>query len=152
MYLCFINLEKALVSVPRKAFWLVLEKPGCTRKFVRLLRLLHNNVVYCIAVESEESDFFTVTFGVQQGCVLAPTMFTLYFAVVVRVVLRVTSEVIHLHFRMDCGRFNLARFKSRSKVLYIMITEIIYADDLCFYGRIPESPAAGHIKFSRSLL
>lgn len=41
MYLSFVDLEKAFDSVPREALCVVLEKLGCTKKYVRLLRLLH---------------------------------------------------------------------------------------------------------------
>lgn len=92
LYLCFVDLEKAFDSVHREALWVVLGKLGCTEKFVRLLRLLHDDMQCCVAVDGEQTDFFPVTCGVKQGCVLAPTLFALYFAVVVREVLQIVSH------------------------------------------------------------
>ncbi|CAH0722412.1 unnamed protein product, partial [Brenthis ino] len=86
----------------------------------------------CVAVKGEQSDFFNVTCGVKQGCVLAPTLFALYFAVVIRETLKRTSEGIRIRFRTDGNLFNRARLKARTKVSYTTITEIMYADDLCF--------------------
>lgn len=92
MYICFVDLEKAFDSVPREALWIVLQKLGCTEKFVRLLRLLHDDMQSCVVVNADQSEYFPVTCGVKQGCVLAPTLFALYFAVVVQEVLQTTPE------------------------------------------------------------
>ncbi|CAG9116303.1 unnamed protein product [Plutella xylostella] len=137
LYLCFVDLEKAFDSVPREALWIVLEKLGCTEKFVRLLRLLHDDMQCCVAVEGEQSDFFPVTCGVKQGCVLAPTLFALYFAVVVKEVLQTVSEGVRIRFRTG-NLFNLGRLKARTKVSHALITEIMYADDLCFLAESPD--------------
>lgn len=72
----------------------------------------------------------------KQGCVLAPTLFALYFAVVVREVLQTVSQGVRIRFRTDGSLFNLARLKARTKVSYALITEIIYADDLCFLAEL----------------
>jgi hypothetical protein len=56
LYLCFVDLEKAFDSVPREALWVVLGKLGCTEKFVRLLRLLLDDMQCCVAVDSEQTD------------------------------------------------------------------------------------------------
>lgn len=139
LYLCFVDLEKAFDSVPREALWLVLTKIGCTEKFVRLLRLLHDDMECCVSVDNEQSNFFPVTCGVKQGCVLAPTLFALYFAVVVQAVLQTAPGGVRIRYRMDSGVFNLARFKARTKVSHAVITEIMYADDLCFVTECPDS-------------
>lgn len=138
VYLCFVDLEKAFDSVPREALWMVLGKLGCPEKFVRLLRLLHDDMQCCVFVDGEQSDFFPVTCGVKQGCVLAPTLFALYFAVVVKEVLHSVSEGVRIRFRTDGSIFNLARLKARTKVSYALITEIMYADDLCFLAESPD--------------
>ncbi|XP_045446396.1 uncharacterized protein LOC123654541 [Melitaea cinxia] len=138
LYLCFVDLEKAFDSVPREALWIVLAKIGCTEKFVRLLRLLHDDMECCVAVNDDQSDFFTVTCGVKQGCVLAPTLFALYFAAVVQEVIQVTSEGVRIRFRTDGGIFNLTRLKARTKVSHALITEMMYADDLCFVAESPD--------------
>ncbi|KAG6444869.1 hypothetical protein O3G_MSEX003550 [Manduca sexta] len=137
MYLCFVDLEKAFDSVPREALWIIMTKLGCPDKFVRLLRLLHDDMACCVTVNDEQSEFFSVTCGVKQGCVLAPTLFSLYFAVVVREAIQQLSEGIRIRFRMDGGLFNLSRLRSRTKVSVATIAEIMYADDLCFVTETP---------------
>ncbi|CAG9136099.1 unnamed protein product [Plutella xylostella] len=138
LYLCFVDLEKAFDSVPREALWLVLQKVGCTEDFVELLRLLHDNMQCCVTVDGEQSNFFPVTCGVKQGCVIAPTLFAIYFAVVVQEVLRSCSQGVHIRFRTDGKLFNLARLKASTKVSYAMVTEVMYADDLSFAADSPD--------------
>ena len=139
LYACFVDLEKAFDSVPREALWVVLAKLGCTDKFVRMIRLLHDDMRCCVNVQGEDSEFFTVSCGVKQGCVLAPTLFALYFAVVVREALQTLSDGIRIRFRTDGGGvFNLSRLKARTKVSHATITEMMYADDLCFVAESPE--------------
>lgn len=138
LYLCFVDLEKAFDSVPREALWLVLAKLGCTDKFVRIVRLLHDDMRCCVRAQSEDSEFFSVSCGVKQGCVLAPTLFAMYFAVVVRDALQTLSEGVRIRYRSDGGGiFNIARLKARTKVSYTTIIEIVYADDLCFVAESP---------------
>lgn len=138
LYLCFVDLEKAFDSVPREALWKILEKVGCTEKFVRLIRLLHDDMECCVSVNGEQTGFFPVSCGVKQGCVLAPTLFALYFAVVVRDALQHISEGVRIRFRTDGSLFNLARLKAHTKVSYATITDIMYADDLCFVAETPD--------------
>ncbi|XP_063624759.1 uncharacterized protein LOC134796499 [Cydia splendana] len=138
MFLCFVDLEKAFDSVPREALWTILTKLGCPDKFVKLLRLLHDEMKCCITINGEQSELFSVSCGVKQGCVLAPTLFALYFAFVVRESMKNLSEGIGIRFRMDGGLFNISRFRSRTKVSYAVMTEIMYADDLCFVSNSAE--------------
>ncbi|XP_063895050.1 uncharacterized protein LOC135118051 [Helicoverpa armigera] len=126
------GLRKAFDCVPREALWTLLAKLGCPEKFVRMIRLLHDEMTCCVTYNGDQSEFFPVTCGVKQGCVLAPTLFALYFSVVVSEALKQTSAGIKIRFRTDGGLFNLARLKAYTKVSHALITEIMYADDLCF--------------------
>lgn len=139
LFLCFVDLEKAFDCVPREALWIVLKKVGCPAKFVRLVRLLHDGMTCCVSANGEQSDFFPVSCGVKQGCVLAPTLFAIYFAAVVSETIQKVPTGIHIRFRTDGMLFNLSRLKARTKVSYKMITEIMYADDLCFLAESPTS-------------
>lgn len=138
LYLCFVDLEKAFDCVPREALWTLLAKLGCSEKFVRMIRLLHDDMICCVTYNGEQSEFFSVNCGVKQGCVLAPTLFALYFSVAVGEVVNRVSSGIHIRFRCDGGIFNLARLKARTKVSHAVVTEIMYADDLCFVANSPQ--------------
>ena len=47
------------------------------------------------------SDAFDITSGVKQGCVLAPTLFGIFFSVMLRHAFGGSSEGIYLHTRSD---------------------------------------------------
>ncbi|XP_010792429.1 RNA binding protein fox-1 homolog 3-like [Notothenia coriiceps] len=81
--MAFIDLTKAFDSVSRQAFWLVLAKIGCPEKYVRVLRLLHDNMSATVLSGSgDETEPFRVDTGVKQGCVIAPTLFSIFVAAI----------------------------------------------------------------------
>lgn len=62
----------------------------------------------------------------------------LYFAVAVKEALLAVFEGVRIRFHTDGGLFNLARLKVRTKISYVSITEIIFADNLCFLTESPD--------------
>ena len=56
-----------------------MEKFGCPRKFKALVRQLHDGMRATV-LDNGTSDSFPVTNGVKEGCVLAPTLFSMVFA------------------------------------------------------------------------
>ncbi|KAL8588826.1 hypothetical protein ACOMHN_011542 [Nucella lapillus] len=79
LYAVFIDLTKAFDTVSRVALWTVLQKLGCPRKFVNLIRLFRDSMTGMVLSGGEASELFEITNGVKQGCVLAPVLFSLYF-------------------------------------------------------------------------
>ena len=55
------------------------------------------------------SDTFKINHGVKQGCVLAPTLFTLYLTTVLETVGSNLSKGVYIRTRSDGKLFNLAR-------------------------------------------
>lgn len=62
-----LSILKRLLTGPSCSLWLVLEKVGCTERFVKLLRLLHDDMECCIAVNDDQSEFSPVTCRMKQG-------------------------------------------------------------------------------------
>ncbi|XP_063634609.1 uncharacterized protein LOC134805232 [Cydia splendana] len=125
------DLEKAFDRVPREALWLVLQKTGCPEKFVKLVKQFHENMMATVRHESEFSEHFPVTSGVKQGCVMAPTLFALYFSTVLEDSLLACSGQIQLSVRSGKSVFDLSLFKSKTKTTKLSVLEILYADDVC---------------------
>ena len=82
LFITFIDLTKAFDTVCRDGLWLIviMEKFGCPRKFTALVRQLHDSMRATVLHNGDTSDSFPVTNGVKQGCVLAPTLFSMVFA------------------------------------------------------------------------
>ena len=65
----------------------------------------------------DTSDSFSVTNGVKQGCVLAPTLFIMVFAAMLHYASRHNDDGIQLMYRTDGGMFNLRRLTAKTKVI-----------------------------------
>jgi exonuclease III len=80
LYMVFIDFTKAFDTVSREGLWSVLQKVGCTNKVNNLIRALHDGMQAQVVQGKDTSKGFAVTNGVKQGCVLAPTLFSMYLA------------------------------------------------------------------------
>ena len=131
LYMCFVDLEKAFDRVPRSALWTILEKSGCPVKFINLVRQFHDGMMARVQHENDFTDRFPVTSGVKQGCVMAPALFAVYFAAVLRDSYIGCTGQIHLNVRTDKSVFDITRFRSKRTVHDVSILDVIYADDVC---------------------
>ena len=75
------------------------------------------------------SEPFEIRSGVKQGCVLAPTLFGIFFGMLLKHAFDTTTEGIYLRTRSDGRLFNLARLRARTKVCKVLIRNILFADD-----------------------
>ena len=81
LYMAFIDLTKAFDTVNRHALWMTLAKIGCPEKYINILKLLHDNMrATVLSNNATESEPFSVSTGVKQGCVIAPTLFSIYIS------------------------------------------------------------------------
>ena len=88
IYACFIDLKKAYDSVHRESLWRILQHSYCLPpKLLSIMRALHEDSTAAVRAYGKLSDKFSVTSGVRQGCVLAPTLFNFYFDVAIRMAL-----------------------------------------------------------------
>ena len=77
----------------------------------------------------ETSEAFPVTNGGQQGCVLAPTVFSLMFSKMLSYAFRDSVVGIGVKYRTDGSLFNLRRLKAKIKVKVSTIDDFLFADD-----------------------
>ncbi|BHF66062.1 hypothetical protein SprV_0200907600 [Sparganum proliferum] len=79
LYSTFVDLTKAFDTVNREGLWKIMQKFGCPERFTQMVRQLHDGMMARVMDNGAVSEAFAVTNGVKQGCVLAPTLFSLMF-------------------------------------------------------------------------
>ena len=75
------------------------------------------------------SGIFPINNGVKQGCVLVPTLFSIFFSIMLHEAKEDLPEGIYIRFRTEGSFFNLRRFLARTKTIEEFITELLFADD-----------------------
>ena len=131
LYVTFVDLTKAFDTVSRPGLWLILERLGCPPKFLQMVIQLHENQRGQIRLNGDLSEPFPISNGVKQGCVLAPTLFSLLFSMMVR---QATEELddedgVYVRYRLDGSLFNLRRLQAHTKTQERLIQDLLFADD-----------------------
>ena len=129
LFQVFIDLTKAFDTVNRRALWLILEKLGCPNKFVKILRLFHDDMQAWVNVGGKLSEQISVANGVKQGDIPASTLFSLYFAVAFQLAFEGCHDGIYLRYRTTGKLFNIRRFDAPTKTLSSLFRKFLYADD-----------------------
>ena len=75
------------------------------------------------------SEPFDIKSGVKQGCVLAPTLFSIFFSMVLKHAFGTSTEGVYLHTRSDGRLFNLPRLRAKTKIREVLIRDLLFADD-----------------------
>ena len=128
LYMVFIDLTKAFDSINRAGLWSILAKFGCPSKLINIIKQLHDGMMGRVCADGKESDGFEVTAGVKQGCVIAPSLFSLFFAAMLKEATEDMPQGVSIRFR-NGSVFNLSRLKASTKVTEALIRELLFADD-----------------------
>ena len=75
LYAAFVDLTKA---------WEILARLGCPPKFLTILRQLHEGQQRQVKHNGSLSGSFPISNGVKQECFLAPTLFSIFFSIMLR--------------------------------------------------------------------
>ena len=78
LYMVSVDFSKTFDTVGRTGLWQLLRKYGCPEKFTTMIEALHTGMMAHVNVGGEVLESFNVTNGVKQGCVLAPTLFSVF--------------------------------------------------------------------------
>ena len=129
LYTTFVDLTKAFDTVNRNRLWRIMSKFGCPDKFVKMVKQFPDGMQASVQDDGEHSASFPVTNGVKQGCVLAPTLFSIVFSAMLndayreaRLVLTFTSgQMANSSILGDC-RPNLKSLKILHKTSSLPMT------------------------------
>ena len=138
-YAAFMDLTKAFDTVSREGLWRILGKLGCPPRFLSILQQLHIGQKGQVKHNGEFSDSFPIENGVKQGCVLAPTLFAVFFSMMLPEAKKDLHEGIYIRFRTDGSVFNLRRLLSRTKTLEQLILDLLFADDCALLAHTEEA-------------
>ena len=131
LYLLFIDLTKAFDTVNRPGLWAILDRVGCPSHFVGLIRSFHDGMNVVVREGSDRSQPFGVSSGTKQGCVLAPTLFSIFFSLMLHVAFKDATDGVGIQSRFDrslCG-LKSSHFKAPTKVKLFTIRDLLFADD-----------------------
>ena len=131
LYVTFVDLTKAFDTVSRKGLWQIMERLGCPQKFLNVVIQLHEDQRGQVRLNSDLSEPFPITNGVKQGCVLAPTLFTIFFSIFFK---QATDDLddedgVYIRYRLDGSLLNLRRLQAHTKTLEQLIRVLLFADD-----------------------
>ena len=138
LYIAFIDLTKAFDLVSRKGLFQLLKKIGCPPQLLSITASFHDDMKGTISYDGEASEPFPMHSGVKQGCVLAPTLFGIFFSLLLKFAFERSIKGVHLHTRSDGKLFNLARLRAKTKVRTVLIREMLFADDAALSSHTEE--------------
>ena len=118
LYIAFVDLAKAFDSISRVGLYRVPRKIGCPPT---AWRPMFSSMVI--------TQNFSIRCGVKQGCVMAPCRFNIYFSSLLHHAFSNSTLGVYLHTRFDGGLFNVKRFRAKSKVSNLTVTDLLFADD-----------------------
>ena len=130
LFTTYVDLTKAFDTVSRLGLWKIMAKFGIPDKFIAIIRSFHEGMQASVSVEGESSNSFGVNNGVKQGCVLAPTLFSIMFTGMLKITFQDNTDCISIEWRTDGGcLFNLQRLKARTLVCQAFLRDFLFADD-----------------------
>ena len=130
LYMTFVDLTKAFDTVSRDGLWKIMAKFGCPPRFIAMVRQFHDGMQARVQNDGEFSEPFEVTNGVKQGCVLAPTLFSMMFSAMLMDAFQDSDTGFPTRYRFDGNIFNLRRLQAKTKVQSDVLDELLYADDM----------------------
>ena len=82
----------------------------------KIIKSVHDGMLAQVIHNGKLSSLFSVNNGTKQGCVFAPLLFALYFAVMLNHALKNRHVGVPISFRATGGLFNIRRFTAKTKV------------------------------------
>ena len=79
-------------------FWHALAVVPPKKKFLTIVRQLHEGQQDQVKHDGSLSGSFPISNGVKQGCVLAPTLFSIFFSIMLREAKKDLPDSIYIHF------------------------------------------------------
>ena len=125
-----LYLTKAFYTVSRDVLWKIISKFGCPPRFIAMVRQFHDGMQARVQNDGEFSDLFEVTNGIKQGCVMAPTLFSMMFSAMLMNAFQDSDIGFPIRYRFDGNILNRRRLQVKTKVQTDVLDELLDADDM----------------------
>ena len=137
LYIAFIDLTKAFDLLSRRVPFPFLKKIGCpppadTQHYCLYSRRRAGNsqLRRCIIRALQDPG--------KQGCVRAPTLFGIFYSMLLNFAFRHSDDGVHLHTKSEGKLFNLARLKGMTEDRTVLNKEMLFADDAALTSHTEE--------------
>ena len=94
-----------------------------------MIEALHTGMMATVSVGGEVSESFRVTHGVKQGCVLDPTLFSIFLSAMLDDAFQDMGDGVYIESRQSADLFNDTHFRAKTKTIRILMRELLFADD-----------------------
>lgn len=148
LYSTYVDLTKAFDTVSRDGLWKIMVKFGCPSTFILMVRQFHDGMQARVQDNGTFTEPFAVSNGVKQGCVLAPTLFSIMFSAMLTDAFREGDIGLTVKYRTDGQLFNLRRLQAKTKVHSVNIRDFLFADDCALNAGTEEDMQLSVDKFS----
>ena len=74
-FVAFIDFSKAYDRINRQLLWYKLSRLGISDQFIHVLKSLYSKVQCTAKINAFVTDWFNVSVGLKQGCILSPVLF-----------------------------------------------------------------------------
>ena len=121
-YIPYVNVAKGFDAITREGLWKIMMF-GCPVELIAMVRPSVQNY-------GEFPDPFPVTNGVNQGCVLASTLFSMMFSAMLTDAFQDGDNGLPIRYRFVGKLFNLRSLQAKSKVQTEVLDEFLFDDDI----------------------
>ena len=106
LYMTFVDLTKAFDTVSRDGLWKIMAKFGCPPRYITMVWQFHEGMQAPVQNDGEYYEPFSVTNGVKQVCVMAPTLFSMMFSAMLTDAFQDVDAGFPIRYRCDCKVLN----------------------------------------------
>ena len=138
LYIAFIYLTNAFDFVSRDGLFKILSLMDCPPNLLSFIKSFHDGSRSTVQYDGSMSEAFDINSGLKQGCVLAPTLFNIFFSVLLKHAFKSIEEGILLRTRSDGKLFKPTRLRSKTKVRKVIQRDCLFTDDVALVAHSSE--------------